>query len=164
MLTFPPRSRPRLVLCASFLATGLAGALIGGVSIAAPPDGHHAASLPGSPIQYEALTDEHLKHLFHTILAKVSEEQRLRLVEVGMRAKSDLDELEQRARTARAPRRDILLADAIDRQALEQVRLAEMRVAEERSRRVDAFLVALVSVLTPQQRASFLAELRSHRH
>lgn len=81
-------------------------------------------------------------------------------MEIAKRAKPELEIFEQRARQARAPRRNVLLADVPDRQALEQIRKSEMQVAQDRSVRVDQLLMEMAGVLTPQQRAHLLSELQ----
>lgn len=141
------------------LATGLAAVLATGASLAAPACGGPSVSAAGS--QFASLSDEHLKHLVHHVMERVDEAGRARITAIAMRARPEFELLEQRARQARAPRREALLADVIDRQALERIRAEEMRIAGERSRRVDQLLVDLAGVLTPQQRAGFLAELKT---
>lgn len=154
----------RSALPASVLAVALVATVIGSSGLASTRHAHAEAAQPGPHGQYAPLTDEHLKELLHHLMAKVGDEQRSRLVEIARRAKPEFDSFEHRSRLARAPRRDVLLADVIDRQALERIRAAEMQVAQERSLRVDQLLVDMASVLTPQQRAAFLTELRSPAH
>lgn len=155
-----PFRSARRALSAAVFALALIAPLAGTGAIASP----HAAALPGPPGQYAPLTDEHLKDLLHHLMGKVDDRQRAQLVEIAMRAKPEFERFEQRARQARAPRREVLLADVIDRQALERIRAAEMQVAQERSLRVDQLLVEMAGVLTPGQRAAFLSGLQSAAH
>ena len=113
---------------------------------------------------YSALDDAHLKRLFHDLMDRVDAGQKEQMSRVGKAAVVDLDLLEQKARAQRAPRAGILLADTLDHAALERVRIAEMGVAEERSRRVDRLLIDLAAVMTPQQRAQFSAQLQGASH
>lgn len=157
-------SRIRSAVYASVCIAGLVSAIAGGVALAGPHRAHGSATPPASYGQYGALTDEHLGKLMHHLMARVDENQRARLVEIARRAKPELERFEQQAREARAPRAGVLLADVIDRQALEQIRSAEMQVAQERSLRVDQWLIEMASVLTPQQRARLLSELQPPAH
>lgn len=113
---------------------------------------------------HSALDDAHLRHLFHEPMDRVDAGQKQQMGRVGKAAVADLDLLESRAQNERAPRAGILLADTLDHAALERVRIAEMAVAEERSRRVDLLLIDLAAVMTPQQRAQFFAELQGAAH
>lgn len=109
---------------------------------------------------YSALDDAHLRHLFHELMDRVDAGQKEQMRRVGKAAIADLDLLENKARNERAPRAAILLADTLDHAALERVRIAEMGVGEERSRRVDRLLIDLAAVMTPLQRAQFMAHMQ----
>lgn len=150
-------------LSALLLVAGLGVTPLGVPAQSAVPRAvEHAASGAASGA-YAALTDEHLRHLFHELMERIDETQRPKLVAVAKSAKVKLEEFEQRAQQARAPRRAIVLADVADLDALEAVRVAEMRVVEERSRYVDGLLVALAGVMTPAQRANFLSDIAATR-
>jgi Spy/CpxP family protein refolding chaperone len=139
-----------------WLALATATALaFGGAVVAAAPD--HA--VPADAADHGALDDEHLRHLIHFILDRVDEPQRTQVGALAHAASSDLEALAERAAVARAPRAGLLLADRIDAQALERVRRDEMRVADERSQRVDRLLVDLATALTPEQRARLREEI-----
>lgn len=129
-------------------------------ALAAQP---HAPAMQAPPA-YSALDDAHLKHLFHELMERVDTGQREQMRRIGRAALSDLDLMEQEARVQRAPRAGILLADTVDRAALERVRTAEMAVADERSRRVDQLLIDLAAVMTPAQRAQFKADTQAMSH
>lgn len=153
-------SRLHPALRATALAAGLALTL--GMSASASP--HAAVGHAGPSGQDAPLTDEHLRHVVHFLMGHVEGAQKARLVEIAERAKPVFDDLEQRALQARLPRRQVLLASTIDRQALERIRAAEMNVTVERSRRVDELLVDLATALTPTQRAQLLNELQAPGH
>ena len=59
----------------------------------------------------------------------------------------------------RLKRAQILLADVVDRAALEHARVAELHIADERSRRVNHLLIDVAAVLTPQQRTVLRTEM-----
>lgn len=154
----------RMSLPALLLAAGLA---LTPFAALAQPDAHrqadHPAAAPASGA-YAALTDEHLRHLFHELMGRIDHAQQTKLLAVASPAKLKLEEFAERAKQARAPRRAIVLSDVVDRVALESVRVAEMRVMDERSHYVDDLLVALAGVLTPAQRAKFLADIAATTH
>lgn len=141
------RLRPLALVTAALLALASTGAIAGG--------GH--AGIAHQPAQHGALDDMHLQHLIHHVMSQVDAPQKEKIQQIAQVAHADLQALEQRAQAARAPRARILLADVVDRGALERVRSAEMRIADERSRRVDQLLVDVAAVLTPQQRAQWQA-------
>lgn len=157
-------SRIRRAYRMPLLVAGLAVAVASGAVLASSNPGVTSAHATKPQSQYAALTDDHLKELIHHVMALVDESQKAQIIELAHRAKPEFERFEARAREARAPRKHVLLADVIDRPALERIREAEMGVAQERSRRVDQLLVELVSVMTPQQRARFLAELQAPAH
>lgn len=132
-------------------------------AIAAQPHALATHAPTHSPA-YSALDDAHLKHLFHELMERVDTGQGEQMRLIGRAALSDLDLLEQEARAQRAPRAGILLADTLDRAALEKVRVAEMAVSDERSRRVDQLLIDLAAVMTPAQRARFKADIQAMAH
>jgi Spy/CpxP family protein refolding chaperone len=134
--------------------------MVSGTSAIASPPHASPTHLPA----YSALDDAHLKHLFHELMGRVDAGQKDQMRRVGHAALADLELLEGRARNERAPRAGILLAETIDHAALERVRIGEMAVAEERSRRVDLLLIDLATVMTPQQRARFNDELQGAAH
>ena len=141
-----------------YLFIAAAGAMLVMSSTSAIAGESHAdvANVPA----YSALDDAHLKHLFHELMDRVDAGQKEQMRRVGKAAVADLDLLENKARHERAPRAAILLAETLDHAALERVRIAEMAVTDERSRRVDRLLIDLAAVMTPTQRAQFMAHMQ----
>lgn len=136
------------------VATAALLALVSSGAIAGSP---HAGGPPSA--RYEALDDDHLQHLIHHVMSRIDAPQQQQVKQVAQGAHDDLQVLERRAQEARAPRARILLADVVDRDGLERIRTAEMRIADERSRRVDRLLMDIAAVLTPQQRSQLRAEM-----
>ncbi len=91
--------------------------------------------------------------------ARIEQPQRERVEKLVLAAQNDFDAFERKAEEARAPRTRILLADVIDRAALERARAAEMKVADKRSRRVNQLLIDVVAVLTPAQRVRLRTDM-----
>lgn len=143
-----------------FFAAVTAMLVISGTQAIGSPPHAPATNAPA----YSALDDDHLKHLFHELVERVDAAQGEQMRRIGRAALSDLDLIEQEARAQRAPRAGILLAETLDRAALENIRVAEMTVANERSRRVDKLLIDLAAVMTPPQRAQFKADIEARAH
>ena len=59
---------------------------------------------------------------------------------------------------------DILSAASIDRERLEAVRVGELRLADEASKRILQGFADAAEVLTPEQRVALSKHLEEHRH
>jgi len=117
-----------------------------------------AAVAPHTP-QHRAMDDDHLRAVVQFVTERINEPQKGQVERLANDAFLKLDRLERRAEDARAPRGQILLADRVDRDALERARVAELHIADERSRNVDHLLIDIAEVLTPQQRALLRTEM-----
>lgn len=89
-------------------------------------------------------------------------QQKDRLVAIATAALADLRPLREQARAARQRGLALLAAPAIDRAALEQLRVAQGQVGEARSRRMVQAMADAAEVLTPEQRVK-AAERLKHR-
>lgn len=105
------------------------------------------------------MDDDHLWRVIHFVTARIDEPQKERVERLANAAFAQLEVFEREAEEARAPRGQILLADRVDRAALERARVAELHIADERSRFVDRLLVDVAAVLTSPQRALLRAEM-----
>ena len=144
---FPRRHRVFAVLAMTLLSIAANGALAA----------EHAEPAHTSP--HAAMDDAHLRHVIEFVMARIDEPQRERVGQLAHAALGDLDALQKKAENVRAPRATLLLADTIDRAALERARVAELKIADERSRRVDRLLIDVAGALTPPQRAQLRTEM-----
>ena len=109
--------------------------------------------------RHGAMDDDHLKRLIQFVLARIDEPQKEQVERLAHDALEDLQGFERKSEAVRAPRAQILLADVVDRAALERARVAELHIADERSQRVNHLLIDIAAVLTPQQRAVLRTEM-----
>jgi Spy/CpxP family protein refolding chaperone len=65
---------------------------------------------------------------------------------------------------AREQLHQILSAETIDRQRLETVRVGELHLADEASKRILQGIADAAEVLTPQQRAALAEHMEEHGH
>lgn len=146
-------TRRRTLSVVLMVILGIAGATAAGASDHA----HHPATT--ATTRHGAMDDAHLSQLIRFIEARIEQPQRETVEKLVREADKDLTAFEQQAEVARAPRARILLADIVDRDALERARLDELHVTDERSRRVNQLLIDVAATLTPQQRARLRAEM-----
>jgi protein CpxP len=87
-------------------------------------------------------------------------QQKDRLVAIASTAMGDLGPLRDQARQARLRSLDLLAAPVVDKMALEEQRVAQMRAADARSRRTMQAMAEAAEVLTPDQRAKLVARIK----
>ncbi|MEP6790384.1 MAG: Spy/CpxP family protein refolding chaperone [Ramlibacter sp.] len=86
-------------------------------------------------------------------------EQKDRLVAIARAVGADLQPLREQHRAARRRGLELLAAPSIDRVALEQLRVAQMQLAEAKSHRIVQALADAAEVLTPAQRTQMADRL-----
>jgi protein CpxP len=131
--------------------------------------GWHRSGFAAGPIDPAAI-DEHLdrmlKHLYVEIDA--TDEQKQRLEPIVKQAAKDLLPLRDKARAARKRAVELLTADTIDRGAVETLRVEQIQLAEQASRRLTQAFADVAEVLTPAQRKEIAARMerrgRGWRH
>jgi hypothetical protein len=129
--------------------------VIGGNATALSAD---AVTTPQNP-QHRAMDNDHLRAVIQFVTERIDEPQKGRVEHIASDAYPKLDVFDRRAAEVRAPLGQILLAEKIDRDALERARVTEMRITDERSRYVNSLLIDVVEGLTPQQRAVLRKEM-----
>jgi protein CpxP len=87
-------------------------------------------------------------------------QQKDRLVAIASAAMGDLGPLRDQARQARLRSLDLLAAPVVDKMALEEQRVVQMRAADARSRRTVQAMAEAAEVLTPDQRAKLVARIK----
>ena len=94
-----------------------------------------------------------------------TEEQQQRVTAILKGAVDDLHKLKDRHRQNRADFAAQLGGATVDRARLEEIRKAELALADEASRRLVAALADVADVLTPEQRQELLEKFqRLHQH
>jgi Spy/CpxP family protein refolding chaperone len=89
-------------------------------------------------------------------------QQKERLVAIASAALADLRPLREEARRARLRGLDLLSAPVIDKAALEELRAAQIRTADARSRLTTQAMTQAAEVLTPEQRVKVVARMKQH--
>jgi Spy/CpxP family protein refolding chaperone len=92
-----------------------------------------------------------------------SEEQQQRVSAIATTAVDDLRPLHERHRQNREAFHAALVKPTVDRQALEELRKAEVQLADEAATRIVRAMADAAEVLTPEQRAQ-LASFAERMH
>ncbi len=87
-------------------------------------------------------------------------QQKDQLVAIAKSAMTDLKPLREQHMQARKQGMTLLAAAAIDRNALEQLRLAQLRLADTGSARLLQAMTAAAEVFTPAQRAQLATQMQ----
>jgi Spy/CpxP family protein refolding chaperone len=108
---------------------------------------------------------ERVSFMTEWVLKKVdaSEEQTHQVQDIVLETVSDLFPLKDQHRANRQAFRETLAQPTIDRQALENIRTAELQLAETMSSRIVGAIADTADVLTPEQRTE-LAEMAARFH
>jgi protein CpxP len=122
------------------LAQGLPGPAAHGI----PHDGRHLAMMA-----------DHIN-----AAANSTPEQKARIDALVAQAGNDLQALHAQAVQDHAQLHAILLADSIDRAALENMRAAHIRAADQGSRILTRLLADVAEVLTPDQRKAVISRMQ----
>lgn len=106
-----------------------------------------------------AAMDKHAERMVERFARRVdaTPEQREKLTAIAKGVARDLAPLREQARNARRSGIELLKSPSVDRAALEQLRVAQLQLADATTRRVTQALADAAEVLTPEQRAK-LAE------
>lgn len=158
----------KMILYGMLGASGLAAALLVARPIAAfggPGGGWHGlGGRFGHHRMSPAAIQEHLQVGVKWALRDVgaSDDQQARVSAILGAAVTDLQRLKETHVENRDAFRAALAGPAVDRDALERIRKAELALAEDASRRVVQALADAAEALTPEQRAA-LAARHDHR-
>ncbi len=149
------------VLTGGILATGLTAFALGG-----PPRwglaGWHGAH-GGDP----AAMQERMEFAVDWVLSRVgaSDAQRQQVKSIVTKAHADLASLREQHLQHRRDFLERLTQPSVDRAGLEQLRQAELRLADQASARIVQAVADAADVLTPDQRAALVQHLeRFHGH
>lgn len=153
----PRTGRRWLIAAALAIAAGGAGATLAAGGPALP--GHHGHA-PGMAMDPAAM-DAHIDKMVEQFAADASPDQKARLAGIAKAAAADLRPAHEQFRQAHARAHELLMAPAVDRAALEQLRAVQMQRMDFISRRIVAAVADAADVLTPEQRAKLAGHLKS---
>jgi protein CpxP len=120
--------------------------------------GHHGLNPEAAKEHIQVALKWHLREIDAT------EEQQARVEKIVTAAVDDLASLRDRHQANGQAFVAGLGAGSIDRAALEEVRKAEVALADEASRRLVQALADVADVLTPEQRQAVLSRAERRRH
>lgn len=156
------------------LMAGASAVIVGAISLAGVS---YAADNQAAPAKVEKherhggkhgkMNPEHAEKRFdrmlHRLVPDATTEQKARLSVIAKSAFADLQPLRQQSRDLHAQRSKLLSAATIDRNALEQLRQTEQKLADQRSRRVTQAFADAAEVLTPAQRVKAVEAMQKHK-
>lgn len=151
----------------SFFKGALAGSLVGGllaVGITVQAHGLQRAHLMGAMGDPAAMA-ERLEFGAEFMLTKIgaSDQQRAEVRDILRGAVTDLAPLGQQHRANRDAMRATLGAPTIDKAGLDKLRVAELKLADQASSRIQRAVLAAAEVLTPEQRRTLLERIEERR-
>lgn len=147
-------------LAVAVSAAGASFADVGAGLLSHAGDAGHAGHMAMDPAAMASHIDKMVEHL----PAGVSADQKARVAAIAKAAMADLRPAHAQLRRAHAQAHTLLLAPALDRVALEQLRATQMQQADVISRRLLAALEDAAEVLTPEQRVAFAEHLKHRMH
>jgi Spy/CpxP family protein refolding chaperone len=146
------------------VAVGAVAMLCGAGALVYARDGgwHHH----GHGTMTGAAFADHIEHGVKYVLSEVdaTAEQKAQVTAILQTAATDVHALADQHFAAREQLHQILSAETIDRQRLETVRVGELHLADEASKRILQGIADAAEVLTPQQRAALAEHMEEHGH
>lgn len=115
-----------------------------------------------SPDRFASHIEHGVKYLLSDIDATA--EQKAQVTTILQSTATDVHALADQHFAARKQLHEILSAPSIDRERLEAVRVGELRLADEASKRLLTGIADAADVLTPEQRATLAQSMEEHRH
>ena len=138
-----------------FVLGSLLGGLVAGLSwkAFAQGPGHHGWGMGAGPLDPAAM-NERIEHFIKHLAVEVdaTPDQQQRLAAIAKSAAQDLIPIRNQAREARRQAIALLSAPSVDRQALENLRVAQIERADTASRRLVQALTDAADVLNVEQR------------
>jgi protein CpxP len=150
-----PRSTKRWIL------GGIAAVLLGLTAVAgtsfAMEGGMHGGH--GNLHSDPAAMDKHIDAMVNRMLADGTAEQRSKVSAIAKAACADLRPMRTQLHEGHAKAAKLLSAPTIDKVALESIRLDQMRIVDDGSKRILQAVIDSASVLTPEQRVKLSEHL-----
>jgi Spy/CpxP family protein refolding chaperone len=156
----PTNAKPRRRWVAGLLAAGT----IAAVSIAGFSYATDKVDMPMHHRMHQNMSQEemaqHIEKMVNHVLADGTPEQKSKVTAIAQAALKDIYPLRQQHHAAHDQVAKILTQPTIDRNALEQVRADEMRLADQVSRRITQAVADAAEVLTPEQRTKLAEHMK----
>lgn len=156
---------PRKSLARRWILAAVVVAAVGGTGLAAASGlgmhghgrGHHG------PVD-AATAAKHIDKMIARILPDGTAVQKARLSEIAKSAFADLQPAKAQLREAHQRAHALLMAPAIDRVALEQLRAEQITRMDAISKRLLSAVQDAAEVLTPEQRVRFAEHMKQRMH
>ncbi len=160
------RGGRRRWLLAGVLAAAAGVAVLGGSSYAGDlADWHGQHGMHGMHGQMDpAAMEKRVDEMIGKILADGSAEQKAKVAAICKAAMTDLRPLHEQLREGHARAVKLLTAPTIDRVGVESLRLDQMRLADQASKRISVAVADAAEVLSPEQRVRLADHLERHMH
>lgn len=155
--------RTRRLLTASVAALSLGLLSLSGFSYANEgfPGPHGNMGMHHHGPMDEAGMEKHLDRMLGHLLPDLTDAQKTSIKSIAKAAHTDLKTLHDQHKTLRKAHLSILTAATVDRNALEQNRVEDMRLMEQISKRKNQALADAADVLTAAQRAKIGETLKA---
>ena len=154
-----PQRRGRRWLAGAALGLAAGALSLAGASFANEGRGMHGHRAHLATMD-PATAGKHIDKMVAHLLSDGTAGQKARLSAIAKAAFADLQALHRDFKAGHEQARDLLLAPAIDRVALEQLRVREVERVDQISKRILAAVEDAAEVLTPDQRVRFAAHMK----
>ena len=154
-----PRQRGRRWLVGAALGLAAGALSLAGASFAGEGRGMHGQRGHFGTMD-TATAGKKIDKMVEHLLSDGTAEQKARLAAIAKAAFADLQPLHREFRASREQANDLLMAPAIDKAALEQLRVREVERVDQVSKRILAAVEDAAEVLTPEQRVRFAAHMK----
>lgn len=154
-----PQRRGRRWLVGAALGLAAGALSLAGASFANEGRGMHGHRAHLATMD-PATAGKHIDKMVAHLLDDGTAEQKARLSAIAKAAFADLQPLHRDFKAGHEQAHDLLMAPAIDRVALEQLRVQEVERVDQISKRILAAVEDAAEVLTPEQRVRFAAHMK----
>lgn len=156
-----PLRRGRRWMLAGMAAIAVGVLSVAGISHADGAPGwqgrhHHMGMAQMDP----EMAAKRIDHMINRLLADGTAEQKAAVTAIAKAAMNDLQPLRAQHRAAREQGLQLLTAPTIDRAALEQLRVSQLQLADQASKRISQALADASEVLTPEQRVRLAEHIK----
>ncbi|NHZ96458.1 Spy/CpxP family protein refolding chaperone [Massilia sp. CCM 8734] len=154
-----PQRRGRRWLVGAALGLAAGALSLAGASFANEGRGMHGHRAHLATMD-PATAGKHIDRMVAHLLSDGTAEQKARLSSIARSAFADLQPLHRDFKAGHVQAHDLLMAPAIDRVALEQLRVQEVERVDQISKRILAAVEDAAEVLTLEQRVRFAAHMK----
>ena len=147
-------------MAGAIAATGFAGASMAGER---GMTGMHGHGMQHGPLD-AASAAKHIDKMVERIAGDGTPQQKARLAEIAKSCFADLQGTQAEFKAAHAKAHQLLMQTAIDRVALEQLRVEQIARMDKVSKRMLTAVEDAAEVLTPEQRLRFAEHLKKRFH